>query len=81
MADVVLPRSDDFVFGVVQKLVPMSEPPNNSRNHEEDRKHVSWEPHGLIDYSAVEVNIGVELPIDEVFIAQGYLFELDSDFD
>ena len=81
MADVVLPRSDDFVFGVVQKLVPMSEPPNNSRNHEEDGKHVSWEPHGLIDYSAVEVNIGIELPIDEVFIAQGYLFELDSDFD
>jgi len=34
MADVMLPGPDDLVFGVVQELVPVGQPPSHPGDHE-----------------------------------------------
>ena len=77
MADVVLSWSHDFVLGVVEEFVPMGEPSNDTRNHEENCEHVSREAHCFIDDTAIEVNIGIEFSFDEVRIGEGDTFELN----
>lgn len=46
----------------------MGDPTCHSGNGEEDWVHISREPHGSVDESAVEVNVGVKLATDEVFV-------------
>lgn len=77
MADVVLSWSHDFVLGVVEEFVPMGEPSDNTRNHEENCEHVSREAHCFIYDTAIEVNVGIEFSFDEVRIGEGDTFELN----
>jgi len=59
----------------------MRDPAGHSRNGEQDWEHVSGEAHGLVDDSGVEIDVGVQLSLDEVFILEGDLFKFDGDFD
>lgn len=34
-----------------------------SGNSEQHREHIRWEAHRLVDQTAVEVDIGVQLPV------------------
>ena len=81
MSDIVLSRSDNFVFGVIEELVPVGEPSDHSGDHEEDGEHISGKSHGAIDDSTVEIDIGVEFSFDEVGVGEGDAFEFDCDFD
>ena len=80
MANVVLPRPDYLVLGIVQKLAPMGQPSNHSRDHEQHGEHIGGEPHGSVDDSTVEIDVGVKLPLDEVGIRKGDPLQLHSDF-
>lgn len=80
ISDIVLSWSNDLVLWIVQKLVPVSKPSCDSGNHEQDGEHISWETHGLVDDSTIEVDIRVEFSFDKVRIAQCNSFEFDSDF-
>lgn len=81
MSDVVLPRPDNFVLGVIEELVPVGEPSDHSGDHEEDGEHISGKSHGAIDDSTVEIDIGVEFSFDEVGVGQCDAFEFDCDLD
>lgn len=81
MSDVVLSGPDDFVFGVIEELVPVGEPSDHSGDHEEDGEHIRWKSHGAVDDPAVEIDVGVKLSFDEVGVGEGDAFELDCDFD
>lgn len=59
----------------------MGEPSRDSGDGEENREEVSGESHCLVDDARVEVNVGVELSIDEVFVTSSNLLKLHCDFD
>lgn len=75
---VVLTGTNDFVLGVIHELVPVCKPPGQSGNHEENWEHISWESHSLINDATVEVNIGIELPLDKILITQSNPFQFHS---
>ena len=81
MTHVVLPRPDDLVLRVIQKLVPVGQPANSSGDHEQDWEHVSRESQSLVDDATVEIDIGVQFPLDEEGVAEGNSFQLHCDFD
>lgn len=41
--------SDNFVVGVVQEFVPVSQPSGESWKGEKDGKHLSWDAESLVD--------------------------------
>ena len=79
--DIILSWSVNVIFVVVQELTPVGNPSDDSGNGEEDGVHVSWETHGSVDESAVEVNVGVKFSGDKVLVFKGDLFEFKGDFD
>lgn len=61
VASVVLAWTIDVVFSIVQILYPVCNPPSDTRDRKEDGVHISWETHGAIYKSAVEIHIGIQL--------------------
>lgn len=68
MSDIILSWSDNLVFGVIEEFIPMGEPSDNSRNHEQDWEHVSWESHSFIDNATVEIDIRIKLSFNKILI-------------
>ena len=66
MTNIVLTRTHDLILRVIQKFIPMSQPTDNTRNHEKDREHVSREAHCLVNNSTVKVHVRIELSLNEV---------------
>ena len=64
VSSVVLSWSVDVVLRIGQKLHPMSDPSDHSRNSEQDREHISWEAHRPVDQSTVKINVRVKLARD-----------------
>ena len=81
MSDVVLSRSNDLVFGVIEEFAPMGKPAYNSRNHEKDWEHIGGESHCLVNNSAIEVNVGVKFSFNEILVAKSDLFQFHCNFD
>jgi hypothetical protein len=81
MTHVVLSRPNDFVLRIIEELVPVGEPSDHSRDHEENGEHIGREAHGTIDDSTVEIHIRVKLSLNEVRIREGDALQLYSDFD
>jgi hypothetical protein len=81
VAYVVLSWSHDFVLWVIEELVPVRKPSNNSRNHEEYGEHIGWESHSFINDTTIEVDIGIEFSLNKVRIGESNTFEFDCDFD
>ena len=78
VTDVDLARTRNLLLGVEQHLLPLGQPPDRPRNGEQHREHLGLESHGLVNDSGIEVHIGVELPLDEVFVLQRDPFEFDG---
>lgn len=57
----------------------MSKPSNTSWNHKQNWEHVSWKTHRLVNYTAVEINVGVQFSFYEKWIVQCYFLEFNSD--
>lgn len=74
VSGVILSRPVNVVFRVNQKLLPMSNPSNNSWDGEKNWVHVSREAHSSVYQTRVEVNVRVEFSADEIFIRKSYLF-------
>lgn len=81
VTNIVLSWPDNFVFGIIKELVPMSKPSHHSRDHEEHWEHIGWESHSFIDDSTVKVHIRIEFSLDEIRIAQCDSFQLYCNFD
>ena len=86
---VILTRSDDVVFLIIEVfvpiynylIIPVCQPTSNSRDSEQHWEHVSRESHGSVDNSRVEINVGIELSLDEEFIWQGDLLQFNGYLD
>src|SRR5260370_2503541 len=81
VTDVDLARARDFLFGIEQHLFPLSDPSAGTRNGEEHGEHGDGEAHGLIDQAGIEIDIGIELAADEVFVLQGDSLDLESEIE
>src|SRR5208282_4709614 len=44
-----LPRASNFLLGIVQHLLPLSQPSYRARDGKQHGKHLRLEPHRLID--------------------------------
>src|SRR5437660_1611598 len=72
-------EAGDLLVRIAGQLEPVGHPAGGAGNGEEDGEHVDREPHRLVDEPGVEVDVGVELPGDEVVVGQGDLFQLQGD--
>jgi hypothetical protein len=60
---------------------PVGDPPGKATEREHDGEHVRREAERAVDDAAVEVDVRVELPIDEVRVLEGGLFEALGDLE
>src|SRR5467141_5165701 len=77
--DLSWPRN--FLLGVEKHLFPLRDPPGGARNREEDGKHGHRESHRLINEAGVEIHVGIELALHEVFVFKSDAFAFESDFE
>jgi len=70
MPNIMLSRSNNFIFRIIQKLVPMSQPSNNSGNHEENWEHISWKSHCFVNNSTIKIYIRIKLSLNEVRVTE-----------
>jgi len=76
-----LTGTDDLVLGVLSELVPVGKPSRESRKSEHDGEHLGGDAESLVDDTRVEVNVGVELPLDEVLVGESDALKLHGDVD
>ena len=74
--DVDLPRPGDLLIGVLQHLLPLRQPSGDAGDGKEHREHVHGELHRLVNQAGIEIDVGIELPLDEVFVFEGDSFQL-----
>src|SRR6267143_3037925 len=78
--EIDLARACDFLLGVEKHLFPLRDPPGSARNREQDGKHGHWETHRLINEAGVEIHVGIELALHEVFVLESDALALESVF-
>src|SRR5215467_1093760 len=76
-----LARTRDFLFGIEQHFLPLRDPAGSARNREQNRKHGHGKAHRLIDQSRIEIHVGIELALDEVFVLESDAFAFKSDLE
>src|SRR5437879_4984258 len=81
VAEINLSRARNFLFRVEEHLFPLRYPARGARNRKQDRKHSHGESHRLVDETGVEVDVGIELALDEVFILKSDAFAFESNFE
>ena len=59
----------------------MSKPTSGSWDGEQDWVVVGRETEGSVDNTTVEIDIGVQLSLDEVFVSKGDLLKFDGNLD
>src|SRR5262249_41033362 len=77
VAEVDLTRTRNLLFVVQDHLFPLGEPTRGARDCEQHWEHVNRELHRLIDYSGIEVYVGIQLAADEVVVFKRDSLELD----
>src|SRR5260370_3754041 len=77
--DLAWPRN--FLLGIEEHLFPLRDPAGSARNREQNGKHGHRETHRLINQAGVEIHVGIELALDEVFIFEGDPFAFEGDFE
>src|SRR6266481_370186 len=79
--EIDLPRARNFLLGVQEHLFPLRDPAGSARNREKNGKHGHRETHRLINEAGVEIHVGIELALDEVFVFESDALALQSDFE
>src|SRR5437879_2517972 len=78
--EIDLPRARNFLLGVQEHLFPLRNPAGSTRNREQNGKHGHRETHRLINEAGVEIHVGIELALHEVFVFESDALALESDF-
>src|SRR5262252_8595761 len=81
VAKINLPRPRDLLLRIQKHFFPLRNPAGSSRNGEQNRKHSHREAHRLVDQTSVEIHVGIELALDEVFVLQRDALALQRDFE
>lgn len=74
-----LPGTTDPGIGIVDHFFPVGNPARHAADGKEYGKHVDGETQGHVDETTIEINVGIELATDEVFILEYGLFETQGD--
>src|SRR2546426_2034892 len=77
--DLAWPRN--LLLGIQEHFFPLGDPPRSARNREQDGKHGHRETHRLINQAGVEIHVGIELALDEVFVLESDSLAFESDFE
>src|ERR1700690_2180097 len=81
VARIDLARPRDLLFGIEKHFLPLRDPPRSAGNREKHREHGYGETHRLVDQAGVEIDVGIKLPLDEVFVLQSDSFAFQGDID
>src|SRR5437879_315028 len=81
VAKVDLAGPRNFLLGIEEHLFPLCDPAGSARNREQHGKHGHRETHRLINQAGVEIHVGIQLALDEVFIFEGDSFAFEGDFE
>src|SRR5688572_20374406 len=65
---VALLWTEDPILGIHRAFLPLRQPAGEAAHGEEDGEHLGRESERPIDDSGVEVDIGIQLPLDEVIV-------------
>jgi len=68
ISGVDLSGSNNLIHGVLSEFVPVSHPAGEARKGEQNGKELWRNVERLVDNAGVEVDVGVELPRDEIVI-------------
>src|SRR3984893_8828236 len=79
VAHVDLAGACDLLFGIKQHLFPLRDPSAGTGNSEQHREHGDRESHRLVDQARIEIDIGVKLAGDEIFILQSDALDFEGD--
>src|SRR6266513_6283452 len=79
--EIDLPRARNFLLGVQEHLFPLRNPAGSTRNRKQNGKHGHRETHRLINEAGVEIHVGIELALHEVFVFESDALALESDFE
>ena len=60
--------------------MPMGEPSRDTRDRENRRKLIDWDPELVVDDTRIEIHVGIEFARDEILVLQRDLFQLFGDF-
>ena len=74
-----MPWPGDFLLRVGDHLFPLRQPAGRPGYREQDGEHLGLEAHGLIDDSRIEIDVGIELALNEIFIFERDLLQLQGD--
>src|SRR5947199_1858137 len=80
VSEVNLPGPGNFLLGIQKHLFPLRDPPGSPRNREKNGENGHWEAHRLINEAGIEINVGVECPINKVIIIQNNAHALQPSF-
>ena len=64
---------------IIAHLFPLRDPAWQAAQCKHDREHLGGNAHRPVDDAAVEIDVRVELALNEVFVAQGDLFQVLGD--
>ena len=78
-AGIDLARPVDTSLAVFHDFFVIGDPAGHASDGEHDSEHLDRDTNGAHDDAAVKVDIGIELALDEIGIAEGGLFEVFGD--
>src|SRR5690348_9797506 len=81
VAQINLARTSNFLLWIQKHLFPLRNPAGSARNGEQNREHGHREAHRLVDQARIEIHVGVELALDEVFVFQRNALAFQRDFE
>src|SRR3546814_21087897 len=72
--------SSDLALGRIRDhFIPLCNPAYRAGECKENGEHVSWETNRRQDNAAIEIDIGIELLFDKVFIVESDMLQFPSD--
>src|SRR5262245_54646525 len=74
-----LARTPDLVLGIADHLVPLRDPADRAGEREERREHADRNAERLVDDAGIEIDVRIELALDEVFVLERDLLELQRE--
>src|SRR5690606_379756 len=81
VARIELTRAADLLGRVLDHFRPLGDPAHGAGEGEDGREHAGGEAHGLENDARIEVHIGVELLLDEIFVLEGDLLQFHGDLE
>src|SRR5436190_10221594 len=70
-----LPRAGDLLRCREVHFTPVGDPARQTAQGEQHRKHLDRETHCSVDDARIEIDVRIEFPLDEVWVAEGRGFE------